>query len=87
MFVIPRQYTALSNNRMEEEIERLSREVDGADLLTAKEQISYFCRRNNASAVLTKKSRRCCSIAFTVAISCLNFSLLPSSFARASANR
>ncbi len=52
MFVIPRQYTALSNNRMEEEIERLSREVDGADLLTAKEQISYFCRRNNASAVL-----------------------------------
>ena len=31
MFVIPRQYTALSNNRMEEEIERLSREVDGAD--------------------------------------------------------
>ena len=52
MFVIPRQYTALSNNRMEEEIERLSREVDGVDLLTAKEQISYFCRRNNASAVL-----------------------------------
>lgn len=53
MFIIPRQYTAISNNRIEEEIKSLSEEVQGTDLSVAEEKISDFCRRNHTAAVLT----------------------------------
>lgn len=53
MFIIPRQYTAISNNRIEEEIKSLSEQVQGVDLSVAEEKISDFCRRNHAAAVLT----------------------------------
>ncbi|MDE7327132.1 MAG: HAMP domain-containing histidine kinase [Lachnospiraceae bacterium] len=53
MFIIPKQYTALSDSRVDEEIRRLSEELEGMDRLAAKERISDFCRRNHAAAVLT----------------------------------
>lgn len=53
MFIIPRQYTTLSNNRVNGELERLSEELDGECLAAAKERISDFCGRNRAAALLS----------------------------------
>lgn len=52
MFIIPRQYTTLSNNRVNSEIDRLLEEMEGVGLAAAKEKITDFCRRNHVAALL-----------------------------------
>lgn len=52
MAVIPRRYSALANNRVTQETERLIAELTAADYQTAKETILRFCIENHAYAVL-----------------------------------
>lgn len=52
MVMIPRQYTAISSNRINDEIERLSQELENVDFQTANEKIYNFCIKNHSSALL-----------------------------------
>lgn len=53
MAIIPRQYTALANNRISQAIEQLAREIDGADYTSASTKIYNFCIQNHAVATLS----------------------------------
>lgn len=52
MVIIPRQYTAISSSRINDEIERLSQELENVDSQTASEKIYNFCIKNNSAALL-----------------------------------
>ncbi len=53
MFIIPRQYTTLSNKRVNAEMKQLTKELEHTDFGMAEEKISSFCSKNHAAAVLT----------------------------------
>ncbi len=53
MVLLPRQYTALSDNRVAQEFELLTQALDGADYEAAGNKIYSFCIRNHTTAVLT----------------------------------
>lgn len=52
MIIIPRQYTALSNRRVNEEIDRLSQELEYIDSKAASDKIYDFCIKNHSAAML-----------------------------------
>ncbi|MDE7299951.1 MAG: HAMP domain-containing histidine kinase [Lachnospiraceae bacterium] len=52
MWIIPRQYTTLSNRRIHESIDRLASELAHMDSQTAKNSIRDFCMQNHLAAVL-----------------------------------
>lgn len=53
MMVIPRQYTALANDRISRQMNSLIDSLDRAAYETAREKIYRFCAQNHASAMLT----------------------------------
>lgn len=53
MAIIPRQYTALANDRISQEIEQLAHKIDGADYASASTEIYNFCIQNHAVATLS----------------------------------
>ena len=52
MFVIPKQYKAVANARMEREVTELAEKLDGQDYASASEAIYNFCIENHATAML-----------------------------------
>lgn len=52
MVIIPRQYTTLSNNRVNREIELLLQELEQLDSQTANKKVYDFCIQNHAAAIL-----------------------------------
>ncbi len=57
MVMIPNQYTALSNNRVNAEIDQLSQELENVDSDTASDKIYDFCIKNHSAAMLTTEAR------------------------------
>lgn len=57
MVMIPNQYTALSNNRVNAEIDQLSQELENVDSDTASDKIYDFCIKNHSAAMLTTETR------------------------------
>lgn len=53
MKIIPRQYTALANDRIAQQMDLLLAELDNAGYETAHEKIYRFCVQNHAEAILT----------------------------------
>lgn len=52
MIMIPRQYTTLTNARVEQDMTQLAEELDGTDYASASEAIYRFCIRNHTTAIL-----------------------------------
>lgn len=52
MILIPKQYTTLTNARMEQAVTQLAAELDGTDYASAREIIYNFCIENHTTAML-----------------------------------
>lgn len=52
MIIIPQQYTAFSNERINAEIDQLSQELENVDSETARNKIYDFCIKNHSAAML-----------------------------------
>lgn len=60
MRILPRQYTALTNSRVNAAIDQLSQELEGADAGTAEEKIYAFCIKYHSAAMLMTEAQSVC---------------------------
>lgn len=60
MRILPRQYTALSNSRVNAAIDQLSQELERMDSKTAEDKIYAFCIKNHSAAMLTTGAQSVC---------------------------
>lgn len=52
MVIIPRQYTTLTNARVEQDVMQFAGEIDGMDYASARDEIYSFCIENHVTAML-----------------------------------